>query len=103
MHWGDTQSFFQVVLALNVAYYSFRGVWQPDNEQLASLVKEIERNSKAVRARLQHRLKEAALTDEDRQRGAAWLNSNDVNGLGESVEISMERVSLSYLEGWSGA
>jgi hypothetical protein len=37
--------------------------------------------------RLQHRLKEAALTHEDRQRGAAWLNSNDVNGLGESVEI----------------
>ena len=67
MHWGDTQSFFQVSLALNLAYYSFREVWSPTSDQHAEVLKAIDDDAQNVRARLSKRLVDETLIEEDRR------------------------------------
>jgi hypothetical protein len=87
MHWGDTQSFFQVSLALNLAYYSFREVWSPISDQHADVLRAIDDDAQNVRARLSKRLVDETVNEEDRRRGQIWLERIDVNGLGVSARV----------------
>jgi len=87
MHWGDTQSFFQVGLALNLAYYSFRGVWSPVSDRHADLIRQIDEDAARVRARLTARLRDETLTALEKRRGEEWLDRMDINGLGIGARI----------------
>lgn len=93
MHWGDTQSFFQVGLALNLAYYSFRGVWSPVSDRHADLIRGIDEDAERVRARLSGRLRDETLTVRERHRGEEWLARTDINGLGASARVYRSAVA----------
>jgi hypothetical protein len=92
MHWGDTQSFFQVVLALNIAYYSFRGLWSLESQEQIDVLTQTERELQAIRSRLEKRIEDPSLTEDEKRRGAEWLRRTDINAPVEAATIYKEGV-----------
>jgi hypothetical protein len=74
MHWGDAQSFFQISLALNLAYFTFRELRAPAKIKQALLQAQTIEDIEHARTMLRDKLKDPTLAGYQRQNYQAWLD-----------------------------